>query len=274
VPGPDALLAEMAAAGFEGTELGPPGYLGAGDELRARLERHGLALTGGWCPVRFSEPEHLEDDLASLAGTLDLFEAAGATDARPVFGDGGSDERRANPGRGTPELDDAGWSRWAEGLRRAEDAARARGYEPTLHPHTSTFVESPREIERALELTDVGLLVDTGHLLLGGSDPLEVLRRFGDRVNYVHVKDVRLDVVRQVVEERADVLEGWRRGMFCELGAGDVDLPAFFDALRQVGYDGWVVVEQDRIPRQDEELRESAEAQVRNREWLREHVHV
>ena len=274
VPGPDALLAEMAAAGYEGTELGPPGYLGEGDELRARLERHGLALTGGWCPVRFSEPEHLADDLASLSRTLDLFDAAGATEARPVFGDGGSDERRANPGRGEPDLDDAGWSRWTEGVRRAADAARARGYEPTLHPHTSTFVESPREIERAVELTDVGLLVDTGHLLLGGSDPLEVLRRFGDRVNYVHVKDVRLDVVRQVVDERADVLEGWRRGMFCELGAGDVDLPAFFDALRATGYDGWVVVEQDRIPRPDEELRESAEAQVRNREWLREHVGV
>jgi inosose dehydratase len=274
VPGPDALLAEMAAAGYEGTELGPPGYLGEGDELRARLERHRLALTGGWCPVRFSEPEHLADDLASLSRTLDLFDAAGASDARPVFGDGGSDERRASPGRGEPELDDAGWARWAEGVRRAADAARARGYEPTLHPHTSTFVESPREIERAVELTDVGLLVDTGHLLLGGSDPLEVLRRFGDRVNYVHVKDVRLDVVRRVVDERADVLEGWRRGMFCELGAGDVDLPAFFDALRAAGYDGWVVVEQDRIPRPDEELRESAEAQVRNREWLREHVRV
>jgi inosose dehydratase len=274
VPGPDALLAEMAAARYEGTELGPPGYLGEGDELRARLERHGLALTGGWCPVRFSEPEHLADDLASLSRTLDLFDAAGASDARPVFGDGGSDERRASPGRGEPELDDAGWARWAEGVRRAADAARARGYEPTLHPHTSTFVESPREIERAVELTDVGLLVDTGHLLLGGSDPLEVLRRFGDRVNYVHVKDVRLDVVRRVVDERADVLEGWRRGMFCELGAGDVDLPAFFDALRAAGYDGWVVVEQDRIPRPDEELGESAEAQVRNREWLREHVRV
>jgi inosose dehydratase len=274
VPGPDALLDEMAAAGYEGTELGPPGYLGEGDELRARLERHGLALTGGWCPVRFSEPEHLADDLASLSRTLDLFDAAGAGDARPVFGDGGSDERRANPGRGEPDLDDAGWSRWAEGVRRAADTARARGYEPTLHPHTSTFVESPREIERAVELTDVGLLVDTGHLLLGGSDPIEVLRRFGDRVNYVHVKDVRLDVVRQVVDERADVLEGWRRGMFCELGAGDVDLPAFFDALRATGYDGWVVVEQDRIPRPDEELRESAEAQIRNREWLREHVGV
>jgi inosose dehydratase len=274
VPGPDALLAEIAAAGYEGTELGPPGYLGEGDELRARLERHGLALTGGWCPVRFSEPEVVDEDLAALSRTLDLFDAARANDARPVLGDGGSDERRSNPGRGAPELDDAGWSRWAEGVRRAAEVARARGYEPTLHPHTSTFVESPREIERAVELTDVGLLVDTGHLLLGGSDPLEVLRRFGERVNYVHVKDVKLHVVRQVVDERADVLEGWRRGMFCELGAGDVDLPAFFDALRGAGYDGWVVVEQDRIPRPDEELGESAAAQVRNREWLREHVGV
>jgi inosose dehydratase len=272
VPGPDELLAEMAAAGYAGTELGPPGYLGEGAELRARLEWHGLALTGGWCPVRFSEPEHLEEDLAALGRTLDLFDAAGTEAAHPVFGDGGSDERRANPGAGAPELDKSGWRRWADGVRRAQAVTQDRGYEPTLHPHTSTFVESPRELERALELTDVGLLVDTGHLLLGGNDPLEVLRRWGERVNYVHVKDVRLDVVRQVVAERANVIEGWRRGMFCELGRGDVDLVAFFDGLRAAGYDGWIVVEQDRIPRQDEELNESAEAQVRNREWLKANV--
>lgn len=272
VPGPDELLAEMTAAGYGGTELGPPGYLGEGGLLGERLERHGLALTGGWCPLRFSEPERLDADLEVLASTLDLFDAAEAHDAHPVFGDGGSDERRANPGRGEPELDDAGWRRWAEGVRRAQEVAHERGYEPTLHPHTSTFVESPREIERALELTDIGVLVDTGHLLLGGSDPIEALRDWGGRVNYVHVKDVRLDVVRQVVAERADVLEGWRRGMFCELGEGDVDLPAFFDALRAAGYDGWIVVEQDRIPRPDERLEESAHAQRRNRQWLREHA--
>ena len=62
--------------------------------------------------------------------------------------------------------------------------------------------------------------------------------------------------------------------MFCELGAGDVDLPAFFDALRGIGYDGWIVVEQDRIPREDEQLRESADAQVRNREWLKANAGV
>jgi inosose dehydratase len=270
VPGPDALLAEMAAAGYAGTELGPPGYLGEGDELRARLERHGLELTGGWCPIRFSEPEAWDEDFAELERTLSLFEAAGAEDAHPVFGDGGSEARRANPGRGEPSLDDEGWRRWAEGARRAADLARARGFEPTLHPHTSTYVESPAEIDRALELTDVGVLVDTGHLLIGGADPIEALRAWGPRVNYIHVKDVRMDVLRGVVDDRADALEAWRRGIFCELGAGDVDLDAFFAALD--GYDGWVVVEQDRIPRDDEPLSESAEAQVRNRAWLREHA--
>jgi inosose dehydratase len=274
VPGPDELLAEMAAAGYEGTELGPPGYLGVGDELRERLADHGLELTGGWCPVRFSEPEHLAEDLEALGRTLDLFAAAGALSARPVFGDGGSPERVANPGAGMPSLDDAGWTRWRDGVARAAALARERGFEPTLHPHTSTYCESRAEIERALDLTDVGLLVDTGHYLLGGTDPIQALRDWGDRVNYVHVKDVRLDVVRDVVAEKADVLEGWRRGMFSELGAGDVDLRAFFYALRDVGYEGWIVVEQDRIPREDEVLRESADAQVRNREWLRANVGI
>jgi inosose dehydratase len=277
VPGPDELLTEMAAAGYAGTELGPLGYLGEGDELRDRLERHGLALTGGWNQVRFSEPEHWDEDRADLERGLALFDAAGAgSDARPVLGDGGSDARRANPGRGQEDrslgLDESGWRRLADGVARAQELVRSRGYEPSFHPHTATYVEAPWEIERLLELTDVGLLVDTGHLLAGGSDPIQALRDWGERVNYVHVKDVRLDVLRGVIADRADALEAWRRGIFCELGAGDVDLPGFFAELERGGYSGWLVVEQDRIPRDDELLTESADAQVRNREWLRQHV--
>ena len=279
VPGPDELLAEMTNAGYAGTELGPPGYLGEGEELGARLERHALALTGGWCPLRFSEPEHWEEDLRELGRTLGLFEAGGAgPDVRPVFGDGGSEARRANPGRGAEDrtlgLDDAGWRRFGDGLARAQELVQERGFEPTFHPHTSTYVEAPWEIERLLELSDVGLLVDTGHLLIGGSDPIQALRDWGGRVNYVHVKDVRMDVLRGVIDDRADALEAWRRGIFCELGSGDVDLDGFFEALDVAGYEGWICVEQDRIPRTDEPLAESAEAQVRNRAWLREHVGV
>jgi inosose dehydratase len=278
VPEPDELLSAMAAAGYEGTELGPPGFLGEGDELRERLERHGLALTGGWCPVRFSEPEHWEQDLAELSSTLDLFAAGGGTEPVPVFGDGGSAARRENPGRGAEDrslgLDEEGWRRWAEGAKRAEEVAAAGGFRPALHPHTSTYVEAPWEIERALELTDLGLVVDPGHLLIGGADPIEVIRTWGERVAYVHAKDVRLDVVRSAVADRADALEAWRRGIFCELGTGDVDLETFFDELRRIDYQGWVVVEQDRIPRDDELLSEAVEAQVRNRRWLREHAGI
>jgi inosose dehydratase len=278
VPGPDELLTEMASAGYEGTELGPPGYLGENGALRARIERHGLALIGGWCPIRFSEPKHWKEDLAELRRTLDLFAVSGSEGAHPVFGDGGSAARRANPGRGEVDsslrLDDAGWRRFADGLRRAEEVARERGFEPTFHPHTSTFVEGPSEIDRLLDLSDVGLLVDTGHLLIGGTDPIQALRDWGERVNYVHVKDVRLAVVRDVVSEGADALAAWRRGIFCERGTGDVDLEAFFGELELAGYAGWICVEQDRIPRPDEQLSESAEAQVRNRTWLRERAGI
>ena len=278
VPGPDELLAAIASAGYEGTELGPPGYLGDADELPARLERYGLELTGGYIPIRFSEPEHWDEGFAGMKRSLDLFAAAGTSETRPVLADAGSPERHANPGRGAEDrslgLDEDGWKRLADGVARAAELARSYGLEPTFHQHTSSFVEAPWEVERLLELTDVGLLVDTGHLLLGGGDPVRALREWGERVNYVHVKDVRVDVVREVVAERADVIEGWRRGMFCELGTGDVDFDSFFAALRERDYTGWIVVEQDRIPRPDEKLSESAEAQVRNREWLREHAGV
>jgi len=99
-------------------------------------------------------------------------------------------------------------------------------------------------------------------------------RDWAERVTYVHAKDVRMDVLRGAVADRADMLEAWRRGIFCELGAGDVDLDAFFAELERIGYSGWICVEQDRIPRPDEPLSESAEAQVRNRAWIREHAGI
>ncbi len=277
MPGPEFVLAAVSEAGYEGIELGPPGYLGDRDNLHGRLEEHGLVLVGGYIPIRFSEPEHWDEDLAAMgAATLDLFAAANGDEAKAVLADAGSPERAQFPGRAASDqsigLDTTGWRRLAEGIDRAADLARTRDVEPTFHHHTATFVEAPWEIERMLELTDVGLLLDTGHLALGGGDPTEALRDWGERINHLHVKDVRNDVLASVIADGADMPEAWRRGVFCELGTGDVDLDAFFAELARSQYSGWLVVEQDMVPQSPQDAADAEASQIRNRAWLREHA--
>ncbi|MCP9484400.1 MAG: sugar phosphate isomerase/epimerase [Gaiellaceae bacterium MAG52_C11] len=245
VPAAEDVLAAIAAGGYEGTELGPPGYLGNAETLPATLARHDLVLTGGYVPIAFTEPH----DLDELDLVLDLFEAAGAPTARPVLADAG------------PRSGKTDWQRFAEGVRRAAEHARARGFAPTFHHHAGTRVESPAEIERLLERTDVPLLLDSGHLALAGGDPVAALRDWRERIDYVHLKDVRAEATEWAL---ADV---WRRGGFCELGAGIVALDAFLLELERPGYAGWVVVEQDALPG---DLAGARESQARNRRWLAE----
>ena len=270
VPDPERILEAIGAAGYEGTDLGPPGYLGEGDVLAERLAANRLQIVGGFVPLRFSE----EEDVTGLEHTLDLFDAAGATGARPVLCDAGSPERIANPGRGGEDaalrLDDARWRKLVFNVERAAEIARDRGYEPVFHHHTSTYVEGVPEIERFLEDTDVALLLDSGHLLVAGGDPVQALADWGERIGAIHIKDVRLKVLEQVKAERADTLTAWRRGLFCALGQGDVDLDGFCAGLD--GYDGWVVVEQDRVLDDITAFEGAAQEQVANRDWLREHA--
>jgi len=270
VPDPERILEAIGAAGYEGTDLGPPGYLGEGDVLAERLAANRLQIVGGFVPVRFSE----EEDVTGLEHTLDLFDAAGATGARPVLCDAGGPERIANPGRGGEDaalrLDDSRWRKLVFNVERAAEIARDRGYEPVFHHHTSTYVEGVPEIERFLEDTDVELLLDSGHLLVAGGDPVQALGDWGERIGAIHIKDVRLKVLEQVKAERADTLTAWRRGLFCALGQGDVDLDGFCAALD--GYDGWVVVEQDRVLDDITAFEGAAQEQVANRDWLREHA--
>jgi inosose dehydratase len=133
-------------------------------------------------------------------------------------------------------------------MARLVERCRDRGYEPTFHPHTATYVEAPWEIERLLSATDVGVCLDTGHLLLGGGDPVEAIRDWGDRINHVHLKDARLDVIHGIVNDRAPVRAIWERRAFCRLGAGDVPLGHVLENLRAQHYSGWLVVEQDILP--------------------------
>jgi inosose dehydratase len=246
VPGPEEVLAAMAEAGYEGTELGPLGYLGTGATLRRRLGRHGLELVAAFVELRFGD-----GDLAALSATLEVLDGF---DARPVLCDKGPRDGEVDLG----------------GVARAVELARARGFEPVFHHHMGTRVQSAAEIERLLASTDVALLLDTGHLAAAGGDPVQALRDWRDRLRHVHLKDVRLDALRSALHWG----EAWRSGAFCELGAGDVDLETFCADLRRGGYRGWIVVEQDRIPTSEVDAAEAVAAQARNRRWLRAHAGI
>jgi inosose dehydratase len=276
VPEPLELLDAVHDAGYAGIDLGPLGYLGSGDELVERLHGCGLALAGGYLELPYTDADALTAELPRLEGLLDVFDAVGAVGApppRPTLADAGSSERSRYPGRAAGERsigwDDAAWGRFAEGLGRVVARCRARGYDPTFHHHTATYVEAQWEIERMLELTEVGLCLDTGHLLLGGGDPVTAIRAWGDRINHFHLKDARLDVLNGIVADAAPVEEIWRRRAFCALGEGDVAIDEVLAALQAIDYSGWLVVEQDIIPDPADPPGQAAREQAANRAFLR-----
>ncbi len=274
VPEALGLLDAVAGAGYVGVDLGPLNYLGTTEDIGPRLSARGLALAGGYLELPLSEPELLGGALHELDALLDLFDAAppGPAQPRPTLADAGSPQRAALPGRAALDpsvgLDDAGWAHLAAGLAQAVERCRERGYEPTFHHHTATYVEAEWEIERLLALSDIGLCLDTGHLRLGRGDPLRAIRDWGPRINHVHLKDARTAILEQIVAEAAPVQEIWRRRAFCALGEGDIPIGEVLDALSGIGYTGWIVVEQDVLPDPREPDRPAAE-QRRNREYLR-----
>jgi inosose dehydratase len=275
VPDPVRLLDAVSDAGYEGIDLGPVGYLGLDGELAERLHTRGLALAGGYVGLPFSEPHALEEAMPALDALLGALDAvpSGSARPRPTLADAGSPQRAAFPGRSAFDrsvgLDDAGWRAFADGLARAVDRCRSRGYEPTFHHHTATYVEALWEIERLLTLSDVGLCLDTGHLLLGRGDPLTAIRDWGDRINHVHLKDARQAILDQIVVDNAPVMDIWTRRAFCPLGEGDVAVDQVLAALDELGYGGWLVVEQDVVPEPGTTVQRAADEQLRNREFLR-----
>lgn len=248
---PDAMGEALQATGYRGIDLGPIGFLGRGRRLRSRLARFELELAGGWVQLPFTDDDAFDAALTDLADALRVFaEAAEAGPERmplPTLADAGSAARSAAPGRGAeadPLAPDAA-DRLYRNIERAAGIVRDAGFEPTFHHHAGTFVESPEEVDAFLAHSDVGLTLDVGHLVLAGGDPLEAVRRWGARINHLHLKDVDRTRVVEILAAGGGMAEVWSGGAFVAFGRGGADLPGLMDLVAATGFDGWVVVEQD-----------------------------
>lgn len=268
---PVELLAAMAAAGYTGSELGPPGFFGDPAETARAFADNGLTVVGSYVPLHLSLPDEvMAADLEGMRHTLEELAASGNPDVVAVLADEGDPALRASPWRvqGERGMDEPAWRRAAERIAAACEAVGGFGVRPVFHPHYATYVEQAGEIDTLLELTDVSLCLDSGHFALGGAEPAEYAAKYASRVGHVHVKDVRHAVVEHARQSGDTALETWWATVACPLGEGDVALDAFLDQLRANGYTGWYVIEQDRAAVTPETWAQTIADQRHNHTWL------
>lgn len=237
---PERVLAEMAGSGLTATELGPEGFLPSDTaELVDTLDRFGLRCVGGFVPVVLFDESH--DPVDDLAGPLDSLVAAGAgvVVLAAATGADGYDTR--------PELSERQWETLLTNLDRLTEVVAERGLKAVLHPHVGTMVENRAEVDRVLAGSRIPLCLDTGHLLIGGTDPLQLARQVPERVQHCHLKDVDAALAARVQAGELTYTEAVAAGMYVPLGQGDVDIAGIVTALQDSGFDGWYVMEQDTI---------------------------
>jgi inosose dehydratase len=226
---------DIASAGFEGVEMFDGNLADFADrpnELRQLLAESGLDLVSVYTGANFIYRDILPDELARVQRSAELAADFGAE--RLVVGGGA---------RRTSGTTDEDYDRLGEALDRVVDLAESKGLNASYHPHLTTIVEGPSELDQIMSRSRIAFCPDTAHLAAGGGDPAELIRRFPDRIRHVHLKDYRPDPFA-----------------FLPLGEGVIDFGDVLAAIREVGYDSWLLVELDDYdgnPRKAAEISEA-----------------
>jgi inosose dehydratase len=230
----------MQELGLVATEFGPDGFLPDDPQDKAKaLADQGLTAVGGFVPVVMHDPAF--DPVRAIHQALPGFKAAGAATlvVAAATGTQGYDVR--------PALDEDGWQVLLGNLDRLALFAGRMGIVATVHPHVGTMVETSADVERVLGGSEIGLCLDTGHLLIGGVDPVRLAAEHAGRIRHTHLKDVDAGWAARVRSGDVTYTEAVRGGLFRPLGQGDVDIASIVGSLERAGYDGWYVLEQDTI---------------------------
>lgn len=236
----ERVLSEMRSVGLRATELGPEGFLPRGSE-RALLDANGLALVAAFVPAVLHDPSSLEREVAKVDAAARTIASLGGEVLVLAASSGGHDYE------GAERLNAAGWAELGRGIGRVVAATGERGVRVAVHPHHGTVVQGPGDVKRLLDISDVGLCLDTGHVIVGAGDPSALAREAADRVVHVHLKDVSAAVAGRVAAGDLGYLDAVREGLYRPLGDGDLDVAGVIRTLEESGYAGWYVLEHDEV---------------------------
>lgn len=233
-------MSEMVATGLSATELGPDGFLPIDpSELVEYLAEYELQLVGGFVPALLYRPDKI-DAVLRYAERAARQLAAGGSKVIVVGPSSHLD------GYDTPvDLAPDDWQTFFANLERLQEIARDNGVTTAVHPHWGMAIATAEHTHRLLDSSDAGLCLDTGHLFLGGADPVEIAKAAGDRVRHVHLKDLTTEAAEAVRSGSVPFRQATIDGMFTPIGSGDVDIEGVIRHLESIGFDGWYVLEQD-----------------------------
>lgn len=244
-------ISEMALAGFTGSEVGNK-YPRDEAVLKKALVLRGMEICNAWfstflisrpyAEIQAEFDRHVAFLAAMGAKVVGVSEQSFSTQGiqtQPVFED-------------KYVMNDDQWQQLCEGLNRLGRRSKEKyGVALTFHHHMGTVVQSAAETQRLMAGTDpeyVSLLFDSGHFAYCGEDPLALVKKYGDRIKHVHLKDIRPAVVERVKAERMSFLDGVRAGAFTIPGDGCIDFEPLFKVLEDIHYQGYMVVEAEQDP--------------------------
>jgi inosose dehydratase len=241
-------LREARQAGYAGVEKGGKFPMDA-KVLGPMLEDHGLRLVSGWFSGELRHGS-IEREKRRMTQQLALYQALGAPVMLYAETTGTVQNRIEVPVAGRPRMPEEEFKSYGDKLTELAEWLQGEGCPMTFHHHMGTVVETEREIDLLMARTGdaVGLLFDTGHLHFAGGDVIGTARRHGRRINHVHCKDIRPDVLGRLKAENWSFLNGVVEGVFTVPGDGAIDFGAFARVLTEIGYSGWVVVEAEQDP--------------------------
>lgn len=264
-------VSEIALAGFEGCSVGHK-FPTDIPTLKKELGMRGLQVSEPWVSLYFTANDMADLTIEAFRQQIKFITAMGGE--RIVVAElGGSVHQLADvavlPNKAV--FDDEQWTRLVDGLHEVGKLTQEAGLDLCYHHHVGSGVQTRAEVDRLMEATDpelVHLLLDTGHLLWGGDDPLDLARAHADRIRHVHLKDIRAAVMAEAVERRWSFYDGMMAGVFTVPGDGCIDFPPILQTLADAGYAGWFSVEAEQDARKANPL----EYAMKARAYLREVV--
>lgn len=244
----ETCLAESHMAGFEGVELGNK-FPRDAEALKPILAEYDRKLVSGWYSAELLT-RSVAEEIAAVQDHLKLLKACECPVMVVCEVTGCIHGEMETPLTRRPVMAAGQWAEFGRRMTEFGDYLKEQGVHLAYHHHMGTVIQTEEEVDALMRHTGpaVGLLLDTGHITFAGGNPVNLIHKWGNRIVHVHTKDIRREVLEDVLNRDLPFLKSVLQGVFTVPGDGSIDYDLVMSELKKVDYKGWLVVEAEQDP--------------------------